>query len=328
MSPFNHVTYSRNVFVPLTNVCRNRCKYCGFRRDISHPEAHLLSQGEVEGLLGLGAEHGCSEALFTFGERPEEVPGFRDWLGDAGHDNIIDYLVELCKMAIRSGLLPHSNPGIMSLDEVRKLRPVNASLGLMLETLGRVAAHEGCSGKIPEKRLATIEAAGKLRVPFTTGILVGIGETWEDRIASLEAIRDLHLRHGHIQEVIVQNFVPKPYTPMAGYPAPAYGEMLKVVALARGILPEDIAIQVSPNLIDPRDLIRWGASDLGGISPVTIDYINPESRWPDVEELGRKVGVSLRERLPIYPKYVKMGWYSDIIRPLIGRYADPEGFRK
>ncbi len=322
------VTFSRNVFIPLTNVCRNTCAYCGFRRDIGHHEAKLLSPDEVKDILSRGSRAGCSEALFTFGERPEEVSGFSSWLSELGYDTIIDYLAELCRLSIRLGLLPHSNPGILESSEFKKLKPYNASMGLMLETVGVIEAHKGCAGKVPEARIKTIECAGELKIPFTTGILVGIGETWEDRVRSIHTIKDIHEKFGHIQEVIIQNFVPKPGTEMASRHAPGISEMIRTVSTARQILPADVAIQVSPNLIFPRQLVRSGASDLGGISPETIDYINPESPWPGIQVLHAIVDVSLRERLPIYPQYVKKKWYSEKIAPLIRKLSDAEGFRK
>ncbi|MCX9084999.1 MAG: 7,8-didemethyl-8-hydroxy-5-deazariboflavin synthase subunit CofG [Candidatus Methanoperedens sp.] len=322
------VTYSRNVFIPLTNVCRNRCGYCGFRRDLGHPEAKLLTPEEVKNILLKGAHAGCSEALFTFGEHPEEVPGFNKWLLELGFDNIIDYLVELSKLSISIGLLPHSNPGILERSEFEKLKSYNASMGLMLETTASVKGHEGCAGKIPESRIRSIEYAGELKIPFTTGILVGIGETWDDRVRSLKTIKEIHEKFGHIQEVIIQNFIPKPATGMASSSGPGIEDMKRTVCLARKLLPSDIAIQVAPNLISPRELIECGASDLGGISPETIDYINPESPWPNLLELRSMVDVPLRERLPVYPQYVKKGWYSAGLKHVIYDLSDAEGFRK
>jgi FO synthase subunit 1 len=322
------VTFSRNVFIPLTNICRNKCAYCGFRRDMEHPEAKLLSPSQVKGILMKGARSGCSEALFTFGEKPDEVRGFKEWLSGLGYDTIIDYLAEMCRLSIRIGLLPHSNPGLLESSEFEKLKPYNASMGLMLETVGIIDAHDGCRGKIPSMRIKTIEIAGELGIPFTTGILVGIGETLEDRVNSIRTIRELHERFGHIQEVIIQNFVPKPGTRMALRQAPILDEMKSTVSMARGILPDDVAIQVSPNLILPRELVKCGASDLGGISPETIDCINPESPWPNVSELQAMVDVPLIERLPIYPQYVKKRWYNREISPLIRELSDAEGFRK
>jgi len=295
---------------------------------MGHHEAKLLTADEVRDIISRGARAGCSEALFTFGERPEEVPGFDKWLFELGFDNIIDYLVELCKLSISIGLLPHSNPGILEISEFEKLKPYNASMGLMLETIASVKGHEGCAGKIPETRIRTIEYAGQLNIPFTTGLLVGIGETWDDRVRSLHKIKEIHEKFGHIQEVIIQNFIPKPGTRMASHNAPGIEIMKQTVSMARHILPADIAIQVSPNLISPRELIECGASDLGGISPETIDYINPESPWPNLLELKSLVNVTLRERLPLYPEYVKKWRYSAELKDLIIALSDAEGFRK
>lgn len=318
------ITFSRNIFIPLTNICRNRCAYCGFRRDIKHPEARLLTISEVKDMLLRGVKAGCSEVLFTFGERPEEVRGFMSWLKELGYHNTVDYLVELCKLSIRMGLLPHSNPGILNKNEFKKLKPYNASMGLMLETIAWVEAHKDSKGKNPMLRIKTIEMAGELGIPFTTGILVGIGETWQDRIESLLMIKKIHEKYGHIQEVIIQNFTPKPNTKMATFPSPSMKEMARVVSMAREILPEDVAIQIPPNLADSVELIKAGASDLGGISPITIDYINPEKPWPEIAQLK----LPLRERLPIYPKYIRKRWYSKHIAPLIDTLSDAEGFRK
>ncbi|MDI6859589.1 MAG: 7,8-didemethyl-8-hydroxy-5-deazariboflavin synthase subunit CofG [Methanocellales archaeon] len=320
-----YVTFSKNVFVPVTNICRNRCGYCGFRRDIHSAEASVMTPDHVEILLEKGVSSGCTEALFTFGE-PSGAE-FGEMLHEIGYSSFIEYVMDLCQMAIDHGLLPHTNAGVLCYADMRKLKPLNASMGLMLETTGEVDAHRVSPGKDPCMRLKTIENAGRLKIPFTSGILVGIGETWDDRIESLLAIRRLHLRHGHIQEVIVQNFVPKPNTPMSNCRAPSLEEMQKVVAIARAILPQEIAIQVPPNLVSIRSLIACGASDLGGISPVTIDHINPEARWPSLEELHSMMGVELRERLPIYPHFVQAGWYSSSIKKLVKRYSDENGFR-
>lgn len=322
------VTFSRNVFIPLTNICRNRCGYCGFRRDIGHPEARLLTPSEVADILDRGVQAGCSEALFTFGEHAEEVEGFIPLLNELGYHSIIDYLADMCRLSIQKGLLPHSNPGTLEKDELEKLRSCNASMGLMLETTGIIEAHNGCMGKTPAARLKTIRTAGELRIPFTTGILVGIGEKPSDRVRSIQMIREIHEEFGHIQEVIIQNFIPKPGTGMSSYPPPDMKTMKETVSLARRLLPEDVAVQVSPNLISPGELLKCGASDLGGISPETIDYINPESAWPTLVELRAMAGAPLKERLPIYPHYVKKEWYSTEIAHLLRSLSDTEGFRK
>jgi FO synthase subunit 1 len=228
----------------------------------------------------------------------------------------------MCKKSIEFGILPHTNAGIMSSDEMARLRPVNASMGLMLETTARVPAHRGSKGKEPEVRLAMIEDAGRLKIPFTTGLLLGIGETMADREDSLFAIRDIHRRYGHIQEIIIQNFCPKPGTPMAAHPVVGTDEICTTIRMARDILPADIAIQIPPNLIDASSLVECGVDDLGGVSPLTIDYVNPEHPWPAVAELKKVAGArGLSERLCIYPQYIEKGWYDRGLEPLINRLA-------
>lgn len=323
------MTYSKNVFVPVTNICRNRCGYCGFRREPGQPGARLMRPEEILPVLEKGVKAGCTEALFTFGEYAEEVSEYRKWLKELGYSSTLEYLLFLCETAIDAGILPHTNAGIMTRSELKALKPLNASMGLMLESTATLEAHKDCPGKLPELRLNTIREAGKLRIPYTTGLLVGIGEKRKDRIESLEAIASLHKEYGHIQEVIVQNFAPKPGTPMENFPAPSIEEMIDTICLARQILPSDIAVQVAPNLVDPKALIAKGVTDLGGISPLTIDWINPEAEWPDVKDLQRKLNpILLRERLPIYPRYVKKMWYSGRIGELIEQLSDTDGYRK
>lgn len=288
-----------------------------------------MKPGEILPVLENGVKAGCTEALFTFGESAEEVPEYRKWLKELGYSSTLEYLRFLCETAIEIGILPHMNAGIMTRSELKALKPLNASMGLMLESTATLAAHKDCPGKLPETRLDTIREAGKLRIPYTTGLLVGIGEKREDRIEALEAIAGLHREYGHIQEVIIQNFAPKPGTAMENFPAPTVEEMIDTICLARQVLPPDVAVQVAPNLIDPKALIAKGVTDLGGISPLTIDWINPEAEWPDVKDLQGKLWPSLlRERLPIYPQYVKKGWYSDRIGGLIRQLSDREGYRK
>jgi FO synthase subunit 1 len=314
------VTFSKNVFLPLTTVCRNRCGYCCFRTPVQ--DGCLMAPGVVEGSLKTGAAMGCTEALFTFGERPEEEPGFSTLIRAAGYQTILDYCEAMCKKSIAYGVLPHTNAGILSFDEMERLRAVNASMGLMLETTAQVPAHRDSKGKQPEVRLCMIEDAGKLKIPFTTGLLLGIGETMGDREESLLAIRDIHRRYGHIQEIIIQNFCPKAGTPMAAEAVPATDEICVTIQMARDILPADIAIQIPPNLIDASLLLACGVDDLGGVSPLTIDYVNPEHPWPAVEELKKLAGErGLCERLCIYPQYVERGWYHPGLEPLINRLA-------
>ena len=312
------ITFSKNVFLPLTTVCRNRCGYCSFRTPVQ--EGCLMAPLEVERTLSRGAQAGCTEALFTFGEHPEEEPGFDAYIRRIGYSTILDYCIAMCKTSISHGILPHTNAGILTSDEMQRLRQVNASMGLMLETTADLPAHKTSKGKAPEVRLAMMEDAGRLRIPFTTGLLLGIGEKMTDREDSLFAIRDIHRRYGHIQEVILQNFCPKPGTEMAVFHAPSTAEICATIRMAREILPTEIAIQIPPNLIDASVLIACGVDDLGGVSPLTIDYVNPEHPWPALEELKTIVGdAELRERLCIYPQFIKKGWYHPDLQPLINR---------
>ncbi|MEM4564979.1 MAG: 7,8-didemethyl-8-hydroxy-5-deazariboflavin synthase subunit CofG [Archaeoglobaceae archaeon] len=319
------VTYSKNVFLPLTTNCRNRCWYCGFRSE----KPNLMDRNEVETLL-LKAKS-AKEALFTFGEKPDEIKEFRKLLEQKGYENFLDYVVDMNKLAIRHRLLPHTNAGVLSKEELEKLKIYNASLGLMLEQAVELDCHSESPGKKPEKRIKTIREAGKLQIPFTTGILVGIGEKEYDRVYSLEVIADIHEEFGHIQEVIIQNFKPKFGTKMEKWKEPTQKEMLETVKIARRILPKDVAIQVPPNLVgDVYPFLKAGANDLGGISEVTPDYINPEAPWPKLSDLVRSLGNEfiLKERLPVYPKFVKLKSYGSAVRELVEVYSDENGYAK
>lgn len=321
------ITYSRNVFIPVTDLCRNRCGYCSFRRD---PEnARVIPRSEAIDLLVRGAESGCSEALFSFGESPWEVPGFERIMARSGRSDLLEYLVELCELALEAGLLPHTNAGVLEEEDLRLLAPYNASMGLMLETTARVSAHALSPGKSPELRLEHISRAGRLKIPFTTGILLGIGESERDRRESIEAIAGLHRAYDHIQEVIIQPLDPKPGTPMACAPRPKPEEILKTVRMARELLPESVAVQVPPNLMDPLSSVIAGANDLGGLSPITLDWINPERCWPDPKALALRLkGFSLEERLPVYPRYVLRGWHGHKTRGLVAALAGDGGLRR
>ncbi|HRW83359.1 MAG TPA: 7,8-didemethyl-8-hydroxy-5-deazariboflavin synthase subunit CofG [Methanothrix sp.] len=319
------LTYSRNVFIPVTDVCRNRCLYCSFRRD----PGRIISRRKAIELLDRGAAGGSAEALFSLGEAPWLVSGFADLLEKTGRRDLIDYLIELCELALERDLLPHTNAGLLSKEDMKRLAPYNASMGLMLETTADVEAHRSSPGKKPDLRLAAIEAAGEMRIPFTTGILVGIGETADDRVRSIRALKEIQDAHGHIQEVIIQPFDPKPETGMAKFPPPGMETLVETVRMARSILPPSVAVQVPPNLTDPLPLVEAGADDLGGISTVTPDWINPERRWPAPEELeARLSGFELRERLAVYPRFIELGWYGKKTRPLIERLAGPDGLRR
>jgi FO synthase subunit 1 len=264
-----------------------------------------MSPEDVRETLRLGADAGCTEALFTFGDEPDErYTAIHDQLAEWGYDDVLDYLVDCCEMAMEEGLLAHSNPGDLSEAEFERLAPVNASMGVMLETTADVKAHSGGRRKTPGQRLNTLRAAGEVGVPFTTGLLIGIGETWRDRAESLLAIRELHERYDHVQEVIVQNVVPNE---RSDFETPSVETMRRVVAMARVALPEEVSVQVPPNLSPTRDLLDCGVDDLGGVSPVTDDYVNPDYAWPALEELrdiADGAGVPLYERLPVYERYL------------------------
>jgi 7,8-didemethyl-8-hydroxy-5-deazariboflavin synthase CofG subunit len=328
------ITYSRKVFIPLTNLCRDYCGYCTFRRDPGDPGAHTMTPDEVLAVAREGEKLGCTEALFSLGDKPELLfPEMRETLRRLGYKSTLHYLEAMCKLVLReTNLLPHPNPGLLSAEWISRLSEVSPSMGLMLETtnaslLAAGAAHDNAPDKLPARRLRTIEEAGKRNVPFTTGLLIGIGESPEDRIDTLLAIRDLHERYGHIQEVIIQNFRVKATIPMAHWPEPSHGDMLRAVAVARLLLP-DVNIQAPPNLSAPYydDLMDAGINDWGGISPLTPDFINPEKPWPHLDQLRLRTeakGFALRQRLPVYPEFIssvtsKPGLLADKLRTAAG----------
>jgi 7,8-didemethyl-8-hydroxy-5-deazariboflavin synthase CofG subunit len=310
------VTYSRKVFIPLTNLCRDYCGYCTYRRDPGEPGAHTMTPDEVLAVAQQGEKLGCTEALFSLGDRPEALfPEMRETLRTLGYRSTLHYLQAMCELVLReTRLLPHANPGLLSANWIARLRESNPSLGLMLESTSTnlAAAHPAdlTPDKLPSLRLKTIADAGKLGVPFTTGILIGIGETMEDRVDSLLAIQRLHEQYGHVQEVIIQNFRVKPRIPMAAWPEPDTGDMLRTLAVAR-LLLRDMNIQAPPNLTENgyEKLLDGGINDWGGVSPLTPDYINPEAPWPHLIDLERRTeaaGQRLRQRLPVYPEFVPM----------------------
>jgi FO synthase len=334
------ITYSRKVFLPLTNLCRDYCGYCTFRRDPDQPGAHTMAPDEVMEIVRAGERMGCTEALFSLGDKPELLfPEMRDTLRRFGYKSTLHYLEAMCEKVLReSSLLPHPNPGLMSAEWLERLSRVAPSMGLMLETtsarlLAKDAAHDNAPDKEPAKRLRVIENAGRRKIPFTTGILIGIGETLEERVDSLIAIRDLHARYGHIQEVIVQNFRAKSGTPMAHWPEPDREEMLRTVAVARLLMPK-MNIQAPPNLSDPHyaDLLDAGINDWGGVSPLTPDFINPEKPWPHLEELRQKTeakGFELRRRLPVYPEFAEQAAaQSDLLAQRLNVAADAQGYAR
>ena len=303
VDPATELTFARNVFIPLTTACRYTCTYCTYY-DVPG-EATLLAPEEVRERLRVGADAGCTEALFTFGDDPDDrYTAIHGQLSEWGYDGILGYLRACCDMALSEGLLPHSNPGDLTEAEFERVAPVNASMGVMVETTADVRAHSGARRKTPGQRLNTVRAAGAVGVPFTTGILVGIGETRRDRAESLLAIAELHDRYDHVQEVIVQPVVPNE---RSDFERPGVETMRRTVAMARAALPPEVSVQVPPNLSPTRDLLDCGVDDLGGVSPVTDDYINPEYEWPalrDLEALADAAGVPLHERLPVYDRYL------------------------
>jgi FO synthase len=326
------VTYSPKVFIPLTRLCRDRCGYCTFATAPARVEAAYLSPGPVLDIARAGEAAGCHEALFTLGERPEDrYPAAREWLDGHGYASTVDYLVAMCRLVLtETGLLAHANAGALYPDELAALREVAPSQGMMIETLAAVPAHDGSPDKGPERRLATLEAAGELAIPFTTGILVGIGETREDRLEALEAIAASHRRHGHVQEVIVQNFRPKSGTAMhKADPCPP-DDYLEAIALARLVLPPDVHVQAPPNLSDDFGrLLDAGIDDWGGVSPVTADHVNPERPWPAVErlrEVTEAAGRVLAPRLTVYPAYALQPerWLDGGLRFPVLDHADAE----
>jgi 7,8-didemethyl-8-hydroxy-5-deazariboflavin synthase CofG subunit len=333
-------TYSRKVFIPLTNLCRDYCGYCAFRRDPGQTGAHTMTPDQVLEVVRAGEKMGCTEALFSLGDKPElAFPEMRESLRHLGYKSTLHYLEAMCELVLReTTLLPHPNPGLLSAEWIARLAKVSPSMGLMLETtnaslLAAGAAHDNAPDKVPAKRLHTIAEAGKQNVPFTTGLLIGIGETPEDRVDTLLAIRELRRRYGHIQEVIIQNFRAKPEIPMHNWPEPTAGEMMRTIAVARLLMP-DVNIQAPPNLSAPYydELLDAGINDWGGISPLTPDFINPEKPWPHLEQVTSRTeakGYVLRQRLPVYPEFVqtvttKPGLLSDKVKAA----ADSEGYAR
>lgn len=319
------VTFSPKVFLPLTNLCRNRCDYCSFRKSPNDTGAWTMTHAEVNSFLAQAHVQGCSEALFCLGDKPEAAfSDYRRTLATLGHSSTVDYLHWAAQRALEHGVLPHTNAGILSRSDMERLRAVNVSLGLMLENISprlceKGMPHHKAPDKRPHVRVRMIREAGELKIPFTTGILIGIGETRRERIESLLAIRDLHRAHGHIQEVIVQNFTTRPGIAMADSPEPDDYEIAHAVAMARLILDHDVSVQAPPNLNPHRTalLLSAGINDFGGISPVTPDFINPAHPWPFLKALEvacAEQGFTLRPRLPIYDSYLER---ADFIDPML-----------
>ncbi|HJS84674.1 MAG TPA: 5-amino-6-(D-ribitylamino)uracil--L-tyrosine 4-hydroxyphenyl transferase CofH [Acetobacteraceae bacterium] len=336
------ISYSRKVFIPLTKLCRDVCHYCTFAERPRAGHAAYLAPEEVLSIARAGARAGCTEALFTLGDKPElRYRAAREALARSGHASTIDYLRDMCALVLReTGLLPHVNPGVMTRAEIGALRKVSASQGVMLESTSRRlcepgGVHFGSPDKLPERRLETLRGAGELAVPFTTGILIGIGETRAERIDALRAIAALHREHGHIQEVIVQNFRAKPNTKRAGAPEPDLDDLLWSIAVARLILPPDVHVQAPPNLSPGvyARLIEAGIDDWGGISPVTPDHVNPEAPWPDIAALAERsaaMGKLLVARLPVYPAFAGEPdrWLAPEIAAQVRRAMDSDGWAR
>ena len=337
----NIVTFSPKVFIPLTNMCRDFCGYCTFRKDPQQAGKDIyMTPEQVLDVANAGADMGCTEALFTLGERPEQrYPEAKEWLEHRGFKTTLEYLTHVCELVLsETKMLPHANPGTMARREIAALQPFNPSMGLMLESTSEAlyavgGPHEFAPSKRPRVRLRTLELAGQLRVPFTTGILIGIGETRRDRIESLVAIADLNAQHGHVQEVIIQNFRAKPLTAMGDVPDAETEELLWTVAVARLILGPNSNIQVPPNLSakDYHIYLDAGINDWGGVSPLTIDFVNPEAPWPALTDLKNKTeaaGFELRPRLPVYPEYFlnTKDFLPDALQKKVSALADSEGY--
>ncbi len=333
------VTVSRNVFIPLTNLCRNRCAYCTFAKLPDSAEAHTYSLDEVAEVVRGGVATGCIEALMCLGDKPEIAYGsYREQLAERGFSSTTELLFEACRRALELGMLPHTNAGILSREELVRLRPVNASMGLMLETTSRRLREKGgphfhAPDKEPAVRIRMHEIAGELKIPFTSGMLLGIGENDAERVDTLLTIADLARRFGHIQEAIIQPFHPKPGTRMRAASSLDDETVIGWVALARLLLPADVHVQAPPNLgsnMLPR-LLAAGVDDWGGVSPITVDFINPEAPWPALHQLRQETeaaGFQLRERGPVYPEWIlgKPDFFDPQVRALLPNYANDEGY--
>ncbi len=334
------VTVSRNVFIPLTNLCRDRCSYCTFAKPPDSPEARTYELDEVAEVVRGGVHTGCTEALFCLGDKPEiAYRSHREWLRERGHRSTADHLVEACRVGFEGGMLPHTNAGILSIEEMARLREWNASMGLMLESTsrrlrGKGMAHQYAPDKEPAVRIRMHEEAGELRIPFTSGILLGIGENEAERVDTLLTIRALNDRFGHVQECIVQPFHPKPGTRMRYVAALPDEEIAAWIGLARIVLGPEMNLQAPPNLAPEvlERLLRAGVNDWGGVSPVTVDFINPEAPWPTLAELRRRTeatGQKLVERLPVYPEHLAQpDFFEPRVREAALRMADEHGYAR
>ncbi|MEE8133094.1 MAG: 7,8-didemethyl-8-hydroxy-5-deazariboflavin synthase CofG [Nitrososphaerales archaeon] len=333
----NIITYSKKVFIPLTNLCRDTCSYCAYKKEPNDSGVTMMKPEQILDIAEKGKKAKCTEVLFITGERPEQkYDEARKWLRSVGYSTTTEYIIHMSELVLKKvGLLPHTNPGNMTREEMIRLKEVNPSLGMMLENVSdRLCRpgmpHEFAPSKDPKARLNTLETAGQLKIPFTTGLLVGMGETPEELVNSLFAIKQLHERYGHIQEIIIQNFSAKADTPMALAPTPTLNYMLRAIAIARIIMPE-MNIQVPPNL-NPNHyskFLKAGINDWGGISPVTVDYVNPEFPWPNIAEVkyaSERNGFKFKARLPVYPEYIrKEGFLSHDVSGYVSALADEKG---
>ena len=338
----NIISYSRKIFIPLTKLCQDFCHYCTFAEAPKKKSGNFMALNEVMELVKRGQEAGCKEALFTLGDKPElRYRTARMELNELGHDTTLSYLAEIAEQVVsETELLPHINAGVMKAEDLRKFRKVSVSQGLMLESSsGRLCQkggpHYGSADKIPQVRMQTIQLAGKEKIPFTSGILIGIGENRSERIQSMLDLRDLHELYGHLQEIIIQNFRAKTGTKMANASEPSLDELIWTIAVARIIFGPEMNIQAPPNLSagNLSALIGAGINDWGGVSPVTPDHVNPEAPWPEIVKLSHATaegGKQLTERLAVYPSYAIKGkeWLDEAVLPKVLRLSDGEGFAR
>ncbi|MCK5392142.1 MAG: 7,8-didemethyl-8-hydroxy-5-deazariboflavin synthase CofG [Deltaproteobacteria bacterium] len=330
------LTYSKNVFVPVTQICRNHCGYCTFKYEPGEGPL-FMSPDEVLDMAKKGAELGCTELLFVTGDKPElKYPVYKEALQELGFETTADYLIAMGEAGLKENIFPHTNLGLATSEELLQFRGSNPSMGLMLENisprlLNKGEAHYRCPDKVPKLRMKTMELAGELSIPWTSGILVGIGETWEERVQSLFALKELDDNYGHLQEIIIQNFSPKPGIMMETYPPPSFVEMLKLVAISRLVFGAGMNLQIPPNL-NPKTyplFIHAGINDLGGVSPVTIDYVNPEAPWPKLEimqDMVEELGFTLRERLPVYPEFIDNQFIDKEVLKRVVDFVDKDGY--
>jgi len=330
------LTYSKNVFVPVTQICRNHCGYCTFKYEPGEGPL-FMSPDEVLDMAKKGAELGCTELLFVTGDKPElKYPVYKEALQKLGYETTAEYLIAMGEAGLKENIFPHTNLGLATSEELLAFRESNPSMGLMLENISprlleKGKAHYRCPDKVPKQRMKTMELAGEHRIPWTSGILVGIGETWEERIDSLIALRELGETYGHLQEIIIQNFSPKQGILMEKFPPPSFVEMLKLVAISRLVFGGGMNLQIPPNL-NPGTyplFIHAGINDLGGVSPVTIDYVNPEAPWPKLEimqDMVEDLGFVLRERLPVYPEFIDNEFIDEDVLRRVVNFVDKDGY--